>query len=267
MVELEQRGAAKLHPLVGREAIQQHAARDLDPDRLIGSVVEQEVEGDLVKEVGGQPGALAEARQRPDRSAPAQRRRGGAPRDHHAAHRDRLAIGDRAQLGDVVAPVARDQAVQPVGELHAQRPRRRRERGGRRRRRDRHAELVARHGQHAPGGQPGRRGGGRRGRDAHATRERDPARERTAGAGQRRRLALGERAPAGEDIQEARDRTVELHADPTDRPVLPRRRAGDVAGDGRAVPLADLFRLADHQVAFAHRPRSIVTRPEGACTS
>ena len=73
--------------------------------------------------------------------------------------------------------------------------------------------------------------------------------------------------PAREEIQEARDRTVELRATQPIGPVLPGRRARDVAGDGRAVPLADLFGLADHQVAFAHRPSSIVTRPAGACTS
>ena len=41
MVELEQRGAAELHALVGRKAIQQHAARDLDPDWLVGAVIDR----------------------------------------------------------------------------------------------------------------------------------------------------------------------------------------------------------------------------------
>ena len=71
--------AKSLHALVRWKTVEQHAARDLDPDRLVGPVVEQEVERDLMKEIRRQPGPLAEARQRPNRRPPRERRGGGPP--------------------------------------------------------------------------------------------------------------------------------------------------------------------------------------------
>ena len=44
MLELQQRRAVELHALLGREWLDQHPARHLDPDRLVRAVVEEEVE-------------------------------------------------------------------------------------------------------------------------------------------------------------------------------------------------------------------------------
>ena len=50
MVDVQQRGALKLDPAVSGKRIDHHAALDLDVDRFVGAVVDQEIEGDLVKE-------------------------------------------------------------------------------------------------------------------------------------------------------------------------------------------------------------------------
>ncbi len=101
MLELEQRRVVKLHALLGRERLDQHAARDLDPDWFVGAVVEQEVERRLVEKTARRARPPpAKPRQRPDRGAPVQRRRRGTARDDDAAHGDRAPVGDRAQLRD-----------------------------------------------------------------------------------------------------------------------------------------------------------------------
>ena len=60
VIDLQQRGAVKLDPLFVRKRVEQHPPRDLDPDRLVGSVVEKEIERRLVKEAGGEPAAAPE---------------------------------------------------------------------------------------------------------------------------------------------------------------------------------------------------------------
>src|SRR5258706_14563556 len=121
MADLEESRALELDALGGRERIEEHAALDLDPDRLVGAVVEQEIKRHLVEEVGREEGALAKAHERPDDLPPVERRRSRTARQDDPAHGDGAAIGERAQLRDARAAPARDEAVQAIRQPDAAR--------------------------------------------------------------------------------------------------------------------------------------------------
>ena len=219
MLELEQRGAVKLHALLRRKRLDQHAARDLNPDRLIRAIVEQEVERRLVEEAARRPAAAAKSRQRPDRCAPVQRRCGRPARDDNAANGDRSSIGDVRSSAMRTQPAPRDQPVQAARETHGDRPPGRRQRRRRARGRRRDAEIVGRDRQHPPRRQPRGRRRRRRRREADAARERDPARQRAARPHQRRRLlAVVILRPPRESLRQPRDRGLDARAQPAPTP-------------------------------------------------